>query len=652
MRILSAEIFSAYVERDIEKLKTIFPDVVVEANDEKGTPCYKVDFELLKQRLSTVLLTEKEERYTFTWPDKKKALVTSNIQSNLTLRPDVDASVDFENTKNIYIEGDNLEVLKLLQEAYLDKVRMIYIDPPYNTGNDFIYDDDFSIPPEIYLSNSGQIDELGNRLVQNTDSNGRFHTDWLNMMYARLKLAKNILASDGVIFLSIGQDELANLIKICDEIFGAQNRLGIISHQMKSGGGTQGKYFAHNVDYVLVYSKEYDKPKYFRGEMSEELISKVYNQVQENGPRKGEHYRTMGLYQSSLGVRPSLRYYIKCPDGSMVIPPGETIPDSPTEGLVVKPSNNDGVWRWSYDKYKEEFEKGNVEFKESKQGVLLDENGNPSKWNVYTKIWLKDRQDEGTIPSDLLLKYENRHSSKELSELDIPFDFAKPIGLIKYLMGLMQLEDDDIVLDFFSGSATTAHAVMELNAENNKRINYIMVQLPEECPEKSKAYTKGYRTICQIGEERIKKAGKHLSKEKSELDIGYRVLKIDSSNMKPVYYNPNETEQSLLDVLTDNIKDDRTPEDLLFQVMLDLGVQLSSKIEEEQIAGKKVFKVADGFMIACFDKDVTDETVKAVANMKPYYAVFRDSSMRNDSVATNFDQIFSNISPDTVRKVL
>ena len=639
-------------DENFKKLSEMFPNAVTETLNEDGEVVRAIDADVLREEISCKVVEGKDERYQFTWPDKKKAVYLANETINKTLRPCYEKSVDFDSTENIYIEGDNLETLKVLQETYLEKIKMIYIDPPYNTGNDFIYEDSFVIPLDSYLDNSGQFDEEGNRLVQNTDGNGRFHTDWLNMMYARLKLSKNLLSRDGVIFLSIGQDELTNLIKLCDEVFGEKNRLGIISHQMKTGGGTQGKYFAHNVDYILVYSKEYDLPKYFRGEMSEELIKKVYNQVQMDGDRKGEFYRTMGLYQSSLGVRPSLRYYIECPDGSMVIPPGENFPSDIKEGVTVHPTNNDGVWRWSYEKYKEELNAGNVEFKESKQGVLLDEHGNKSKWNVYTKIWLKDRQDEGTIPSDLLTKFENRHSSKELSELDIPFDFAKPVGLIKYLMKLMCLEDGDYILDFFSGSATTAQAVMELNSETDSKIRYIMVQIPEECDEKSKAFSKGYKNICEIGEDRIRKAGNNIRIGSPNIDYGFRVFRLDTSNMKDVYYKPAETQQMQIDLFADNIKDDRTAEDLLFQVMLDLGVLLSSKIEKFEIAGKKVFNVADGFLIACFDKNVTDETIKAVANMKPYYAVFRDSSMENDSVATNFDQIFANISPNTIRKVL
>lgn len=679
------------VDENIEKIGKIFPNCITERKNEKGEVEYAIDFDMLKQELSSVVVEGNEERYQFTWPDKKKSILLANAPIAKTLRPCREDSVDFDNTENLYIEGDNLDVLKLLQETYLGKIKMIYIDPPYNTGNDFVYNDDFAESTDEYLANSGQFDEEGNRLVQNTESNGRYHTDWLNMIYPRLKLAKDLLSNDGVVFISIGQDEIENTLKICNDVFGKSNQLGIISRQMKSGGGSQGKYFAHNIDYVVIYAKQYDVARYFRGEMSEELVTKVYNQIETDGPRKGEHYRTMGLYQSSLGVRPSLRYYIKCPDGQYVIPPGTTFPDEKVEGKIVKPISTDGVWRWSYELFCSELAKGNIEFKKTDKGVLIDENGAPAHWNIYTKIWLKDRQDEGTIPNDLLTKFENRHSAKEIASLNIPFDFAKPVGLIKYLLFIMQQDKDIIVMDFFSGSATTAHAVMQLNAEDGGNRKFIMVQLPEETDEKSEAYKAGYKNICEIGKERIRRAGAKIQQERletiafykhewdqttyyvehkeecdrlgglpdsyfaenhPELDTGFRVLKLDSTNMKDVYYNPADYELSLFDNLADNIKEDRTPEDLLFQVMLDLGVLLSSKIEESTISGKKVFNVADGFLYACFDENVTEDVITEIAKKQPYYFVMRDSSMANDSVATNFEQIFATYSPDTVRKVL
>lgn len=670
-------------QENFEILQRLFPNAVTETitgYDEDGKAIVEraIDKDVLQQEINAAVVEGKDERYQFTWPDKKRAIVSANAPINKTLRPCREESVDFDNTENLYIEGDNLEVLKLLQETYLGKIKMIYIDPPYNTGHDFVYNDKFSVSPDEWDEMSGELDEYGNRLTQNTESNGRFHTDWLNMIYPRLKIARDLLSDDGVIFISIGQDEIENVIKGCNDIFGKSNQLGIISRQMKSGGGSQGKYFAHNIDYVVIYAKQYDIARYFRGEMSEELVSKVYNQVEKNGKRKGERYRSMGLYQSSLGVRPSLRYYIQCPDGTFVIPPGETFPENCIEGETVLPESSDGVWRWSYELYKKELDKGNIEFKKTNNKVLIDKEGNYAEWNIYTKIWLKDRQDEGTIPNDLITKYENRHSSKELTTLNIPFDFAKPVGLIGYLIKIMNQDKDIIVLDFFSGSATTAHAVMQINADDGGNRKYIMVQLPEKTDEKSEAYKAGYQNICEIGKERIRRAGKQiinnsqftmhnegkkendatgadnceLCTDNCTLDIGFRVLKLDSSNMKDVYYNPADFSKKLLDTTIDNIKEDRTPEDLLFQVMLDLGVLLSSKIEETEIAGKKVFNVADGFLIACFDNDVNEEVITAVAKQQPIYFVMRDSSLSTDTTATNFDQIFETFSPATVRRVI
>ena len=650
-------------EKNIELLGQLFPNCLTEKKNDEGKLVRAIDFDKLRQELACEVVEGAEERYQFTWPDKRAAIRLANAPTNKTLRPCREESVDFDNTENLYIEGDNLEVLKLLRENYLGKVKMIYIDPPYNTGNDFVYNDDFAMGATEFKAQSGLFDEEGHHMVdpmvQNTESNGRFHTDWLNMIYPRLKVAKDLLSDDGVIFISIGQNEIENIIKLGNEIYGESNQLGIISRQMKSGGGTQGKYFAHNIDYVVIYAKEYDVAKYFRGEMSDELVTKVYNQIEKEGPRKGEYYRSMGLYQSSLGVRPSLRYYIQCPDGHFVIPPGETFPTNIIEGSTIMPISTDGVWRWSYELYKTELEKGNIEFKRTTKGVLLDENGEPSLWNIYTKIWLNDRKNEGTIPNDLLTKFENRHSSKELSTLSIPFDFAKPVGLIKYLITIMNQEKGIIILDFFSGSATTAHAVMQLNSEDGGNRKFIMVQLPVNTDEKSEAYKAGYKNICEIGKERIRRAGKKIKEEAGlmgqNLDTGFRVLKLDESNMADVYYTPAETpiQQTLaLDLLVNNIREGRTPEDLLFQVMPECNLPLSSKIEEREMHGKKVFVVNDGYLIACFDTDINEAVITAIAKEKPYYFVMRDSSMATDNVGDNFDQIFNAYSKETIRRIL
>lgn len=665
-------------DENFKKLAEMFPNAVTEAIDENGEVVRAIDKDVLMQEISCKVVEGNEERYQFTWPDKKKSVLLANAPINKTLRPCREESVDFDNTENLYIEGDNLEVLKLLQETYLGKIKMIYIDPPYNTGNDFVYEDDFAQSTDEYLANSGQYDDDGNRMVQNTESNGRFHTDWLNMIYPRLRLAKDLLCDDGVIFISIGQVESHNLIKCCDDIFNEANRVGIISRMMKSGGN-KGMYFSPNMEYVLVYAKNINSLGYFREPISDELIAKVYNQVETSGERAGQKYRIMGLYQAGLDARPNQRYWIQCPDGSYAIPQGKTFPAEKLTGSRVLPQDGDGVWRWSADRLLQELKNNNILFKQTNTSSLVDENGKQSKWNIYTKIWLTDRLNEGRVPVDLITKWENRISSQELKNLEIPFDFAKPTELIKYLISLVDKNEEAYILDFFSGSATTAHAVMKLNAEDGGHRKFIMVQLPEETDEKSEAYKAGYKNICEIGKERIRRAGNKILEEATKetadiakcgesyevdetmnkyknLDVGFRVLKCDTSNMKDVYYNPAEYEQSLFSRLEDNIKEDRTPEDLLFQVMLDLGILLSSKI---QVRSEKVgmrsysyFDVEDGYLIACFDKNIDEEVITAIAKQKPYYFVMRDSSMANDSVATNFEQIFATYSPDTVRKVL
>lgn len=643
------------VAANVAKIRELFPNCVTERINSEGKLEHAIDFDMLKQELSDHVVDGLQERYQFTWPDKRKAILAANAPINKTLRFCREESVDFDNTENLYIEGDNLEVLKLLQETYLGKVKMIYIDPPYNTGNDFVYRDDFKQNAGEYVENSGQLDDEGNRMVTNTESNGRFHTDWLNMMYPRLKLAKDLLSDDGIIFISIGQTELDNLDKILSDIFGEANKISSVVRVMKSGGA-KGRFFSPNVEFILIYAKNIDRISEFREAVSEEIIKKLYTSVEQSGERKGEKYRPFGLYQSSLDSRPNQRYYIQAPDGELIIPPGDSLPNEKVEGAMVLPaSTNDKVWRWSKERFLKEKEAGNIEFKRS-NGVLLNSDGNPASWNVYTKIWLSDRQDEGSTPVDLISKWENRHSAKELKELEIPFEFAKPTGLIHYLMTLPNISSGDTVLDFFSGSATTAHAVMQLNAEDGGKRKFIMVQLPEVCAENSEAYKAGYKNICEIGKERIRRAGKKIKEENplttQDLDIGFRVLKCDSSNMKDVYYTPREHMDKQQSLFVDNIKEGRDDEDLLFQVMLELDTPLSSKIEKITIVGKTVYNVAQGHLMACFDKNVTDEVITAIAKEMPSYFVMRDSSLANDSVAINFEQIFNTYSPQTVRRVL
>lgn len=643
------------VSANVAKIRELFPNCVTERINKEGKLEHAIDFDMLKQELSDHVVDGLQERYQFTWPDKRKAILAANAPINKTLRPCREESVDFDNTENLYIEGDNLEVLKLLQETYLGKVKMIYIDPPYNTGNDFVYRDDFKQNAGEYVENSGQLDDEGNRMVTNTESNGRFHTDWLNMMYPRLKLAKDLLSDDGIIFISIGQTELDNLDKILSDIFGEANKISSVVRVMKSGGA-KGRFFSPNVEFILIYAKNIDRISEFREAVSEEIIKKLYTSVEQSGERKGEKYRPFGLYQSSLDSRPNQRYYIQAPDGELIIPPGDSLPNEKVEGAMVLPaSTNDKVWRWSKERFLKEKEAGNIEFKRS-NGVLLNSDGNPASWNVYTKIWLSDRQDEGSTPVDLISKWENRHSAKELKELEIPFEFAKPTGLIHYLMTLPNISSGDTVLDFFSGSATTAHAVMQLNAEDGGKCKFIMVQLPEDCAEDSEAYKAGYKNICEIGKERIRRAGKKIKEENplttQDLDIGFRVLKCDSSNMEDVYFTPKEYMDKQQSLFVDNIKKDRHDEDLLFDAMLKLDTPLSSKIEKITIAGKTVYNVAQGHLMACFDKNVTDDVITAIAKEMPSNFVMRDSSQADDSVAINFEQIFNTYSPQTVRRVL
>lgn len=574
----------------------------------------------------------REERYQFTWPDKKKAMLAANAPITATLRPVAADSVGKDGTpggfdsENIYIEGDNLEVLKLLQETYLGKVKMIYIDPPYNTGNDFVYEDDFAQSTEDYMGNSGQYDEEGNRMVTNTESNGRFHTDWLNMIYPRLKLAKDLLTEDGLLIASIDDNEIKNIRNICDEIFGESNFVACVVWQKIHSIKNDAKYFSENHEYAVIYAKSVDKIRINLLPRTEEMNNRYKNP--DNDSR--------GPWQSGDLVASGERS-----NGHFII----TSPKSGKQFDVPQGKH----WVYSQENLLKMVEDNQVWF---------GENGNsfPRK-----KRFLSDVQD-GRTPNTLWLAEEVGHNQTATREVKTIFDdkkffdFPKPVAYIQQFVQVSS-NKDSVVLDFFSGSATTAHAVMQLNAEDGGHRKFIMVQLPEKTDEKSEAYKAGYKNICEIGKERIRRAGRKIKEDAgltapADLDIGFRCLRLDESNMKPVYYTPDEVGQQDLFSLVDNVKPDRTPEDLLFQVMLDLGVLLSSPIEVKEIAGKKVFNVADGFLLACFDHDVTEETVKAIAQMKPYYAVFRDSSMANDSVATNFDQIFETYSPDTVRKVL
>ena len=626
------------VNENIKKIGTQFPNCITERINQLGEVGYAIDFDMLKQELSSVIVAGREERYQFTWPDKKESILLANAPIAKTLRPCREESVDFDDTQNLYIEGDNLEVLKLLQETYLGKVKMIYIDPPYNTGHDFVYEDDFAQNTSEYLENSGQFDDEGNRLVKNLDTNGRFHTDWLNMIYPRLKLARDLLTDDGVIFISIDDNEHENLKKICDEIFGAQNFAACIPWQSRLSIQNDTD-FSINHEYVLVYAKNrrfenrrlkknnetiwYQKNSFVFRPLPLDK-SKFDNPDNDaRGPWKADPF-------DAPNVRPNLTYPIINPNtGEQHLPPAGR------------------HWRISPEKFSSALADGRIIF--GKHGT-----GRPQMKSFYD-----EKKDFGSIDNSWFSGEKIGTSTTATKELQmlfkkIPFDTPKPISFLTKLMILGFLEDNDIILDFFSGSASTAHAMMQLNAEDGGNRKFIMVQLPEPTDEKSEAYKAGYKNICEIGKERIRRAGNKIAKEnpQAKFDKGFRVLKCDSTNMKEVYYNPAEYNADLLDVLIDNIKADRTPEDLLFQVMLDLGVLLSSDIKQTTIAGKTVFNVADNFLMACFDTDINEEIITVIAKQKPYYFVMRDSSMANDSVATNFQQIFNTYSPETKKKVL
>ena len=650
------------VQANIAKIRVLFPNAVTEVLRD-GKPVLAVDWDVLRQEMSDMLIDDKEERYQFTWPDKRKSILLANTPTTATLRPVRERSVNFDTTENLYIEGDNLEVLKLLQETYLGKIKMIYIDPPYNTGNDFVYADDFAEDTAGYIARSGQYDEEGNRLVQNTESNGRFHTDWLNMLYPRLRVARDLLSDDGVIFISIDDNEQDNLRKICEDIFGESNFVGTIIHQRAKGGG-QAKHIVKGHDYIHIFAKNILAVSLSRKKVIQQKTYVINGELyikNDDVVRK-----QFGKYDKTLGDR-------RCFYEQLIEYKG-----------VDKKNEIDALIR---------------------SGQLFLE---PNKYGMHT-ICRYEKVDDASSKLYSIIKVLSEEGKKELDSLGIVgFSYPKPIEIIRQLVEAGS-NRDSIVLDFFSGSATTAHAVMHLNAEDGGHRKFIMVQLPEICDEKSEAYNAGYRTICEIGEERIRRAGKKIVEEQAHLvnaarvgameqgtifveftssesatktqaqvakrlDIGFRVLRVDSSNMKDVYYKPMDTQQSLLDSLESNIKEDRTDEDLLFQVMLSLGKPLSARIERKEctiqpraVYDGKIYNAGGGFaqprtfhyycvdgndLVCCFEEGITDDVVRAIADMHPRYAVFRDSSIGHDDVLANFDQIFATYSPNTDRRVL
>ena len=603
------------VGSNVEKIKALFPHCVTERRGENGELELAVDFEKLQLELSNDIIGEGEERYQFTWPDKRKAIREANVRTTSTLRPCRAESVDFDTTENLYIEGDNLEVLKVLRETYLGKVKMIYIDPPYNTGNDFVYNDDFAQEKSEFEQNSGLFDEDGNQTIdpmqRNTESNGRFHTDWLNMMYPRLKVARDLLTEDGVIFISIDDNEVENLRKVCDEVFGELNFISQICWRRTDNQPNIG-YFARVKEHILLYSKS---------------ISFNLGRLPLSEKAKAEYRYSdaKGLFRRSILLHKTRgrKFYPK----------------------VTKLGNTlTGPWMVTEDEFDRMDANDEIYWTESGDG------------QPYGKIYLAESK--GQIPNDFWgIEFgTNQRGSLEVEKLfeSRYFDFPKPVSLIYNIVKLGTVKPDDLILDFFSGSATTAHAVMKLNAEDGGNRKFIMVQLPEKTEEKSEAYKAGYKNICEIGKERIRRAGKKVKEEAGlqgqNLDTGFRVLKLDSSNMEDVYYTPESFDASKLFV--DNVKEDRSSEDLLFQVMLELGVELSAKIESKKVAGKEVYFVDDNYLIACFDTDVNEAAITEIAKMNPVYFVMRDSSMSSDNVADNFDQIFQHYSKDTVRRIL
>ena len=648
---------------NIDKIARLFPQCVTEHKDKDGKTVLGIDFEKLRDELSADVIDDGEERYQFTWPDKKAHAHLANTPTNKTLRPCREESVNFDHTQNLYIEGDNLDVLKVLRETYLGKVKMIYIDPPYNTGSDFVYNDDFSQNADDYQDNSGQFDEEGNRLVQNTESNGRFHTDWLNMIYPRLKVAKDLLTKDGVIFISIDDNELTNLKKICDEIFSNSNFVGILSVENNPKGRKNSSFISVSSEYCIIYAKNKEfssflenipkkaddmvldaDGKYVHGSGKRVLVGEnSFNKIVSN-PLSEKNY---SVYYNPTTFDLILRKETYQENDRELLDLGYTKYFSHNKGKLVENT-------YTENKFKELFANKALQFSKDK---IYEKNFNDT---IRIKSLLVNREYEAIVKGakrmwsmELTTTGAGTYLKSLFNMEETPFPASKNIGFLKILITLFQ-KDDITILDFFSGSSTTADAVLRLNAEDGGNRKFIMVQLPEKTDEKSEAYKAGYNNICEIGKERIRRAGRKIKEEAGlqgqDLDIGFRVLKMDSSNMQDVYYTPKEFTEK--DLFADNVKPDRTAEDLLFQVMLDLGVELSATIKQRTMDGKQVFFVNDNYLVACFDTDIAEDTIKEIAKLKPYYFVMRDSSLASDNVVDNFDQLFETYSKDTIRRII
>ena len=642
---------------NIERIRQLFPNAVTEAK-KNGKTELAIDFDVLKQELSESLIDEGKERYQMTWPGKRRSVVLANTSTTDTLRPCKEESVDFDNTQNLYIEGDNLNVLKLLRETYLSKIKMIYIGPPYNTGNDFIYNDDFAMESGEWRTESGDFDEQGNRLVKNLESNGRFHTDWLNMLYPRLRLARDLLTDDGVIFISIDDNEQANLKKICDEIFGESNFIACLVWEKKKKGSFLSNSITNVKEYIIVYCKTINN---FKG-----LIGEINDSVETYPCVNAVNKREIRIIPAGIESKYSEKnYFLK--KGSIISDTTMTLILHSDlvirDGKLAEDLKIEGNWRYSQAAMTEYAHRNEIYITRDLylRRIVKDTRYKTLK-DLLPRVGDESISHTSMIDVDNLLTTgwgSNEDADEELRLLmgtQKLLDYPKPLRLILKLMASYRQKDNIVVLDFFSGSATTAHAVMQLNAEDGGNRKFIMVQLPEKCDEKSEAYKAGYKNICKIGKERIRRAGAKIKDENGltaqNLDTGFRVLKLDSSNMQDVYYNPAAVSQTLLDATIDNIKPDRTPLDLLFQVMLELGVPLSAKIEENVVNGKTYYAVNGNDIIACFDDDIDEEVITAIAKQQPLYAVFKDQSFASDSVAINNEQLFKTYSPATEIKVI
>lgn len=640
-------------EKNIERLSELFPSVMTESRGHDGKIKKAINFELLKQILSDEVV-EGDEAYEFTWVGKKEAMVEAGRPIRKTLRPCKEESKNWDSTENMYIEGDNLDVLKLLQESYLGAVKMIYIDPPYNTGSDFIYNDTFVMSQDEYDEGIEYLDQDGRvQFRKNEKSSPRYHSKWCSMMYPRLILARNLLREDGVIYISIDDNEVHDLRKMCDDVFGEANFIGCAGRISKKDNN-QGDYWAPNFDYLLTYAKNKTACAPFFGGIN----YNAYNLIEEEGNRKGERYQLVRLYMTSLDPMRGCnnqRYYIECPDGSFIIPPGENFPEEVKDGSFIPPqSGKDKVWRWSYSSYLEK--KDSIVVKKTRSSNVVGVNGQPTLWNAFTKTYLNDVIGKSTAtPNSFIEDHINQKASHELKSLDIPFDFAKPSSFIKFLAETCRVDDGDIVLDFFSGSASTADAVMQHNLSANIKSKYIMIQLPELCGENTDAFKAGFSNICEIGKERIRRAGEKIVKENKKidsLDIGFRVFKLDESNMKDVYYSAEEYTQATLDDFLSNIKEDRTDLDLLYGCLLEWGLPLSLPYNSEEYQGAIIHIVNEGDLIACFDSAISEEVVREIAKRQPMRVVFRDSSFENSPAKINVEEIFKLLAPNTRVKVI